>query len=518
MATVQPARRRRSEDRIPLVFPTRRPLRTAAALALSIGLAVVGVVGTWAAPLPAWLDAPIRAFGWPVDGQPNDPYFGFQTDLSAIDVGSAWIRTTGAPGVVVAVLDTGIDAANPEFAGRVVPGFNAVTGAADTTADFGPTTDDAGHGTHVAGTIAAAANNGTGIAGIAPSVSIMPIKVLGADGVGDFGGLIDGVDWAVTHGARIVTMSLGGPLQPQAVPFVQQTFDRAYAAGVVVVAASGNDGGSADEYPCNFGHVLCVGSTTSDGTAVSIFSTRTAALSLVAPGEQITSTLPGGGYGYGSGTSMATPHVTGAVALLRSLQPSLSPDDVAAYLTETARPLVAGGRNAASGYGLLQVGAAVNRLADTGAAGTPPPTATPTPTPGATPSPTPDPGAPPEAPSPDPAIGPVPAPILIVPSVTASSPRNGTRLVTRSVRPRITFSVPMAGVSIRTVTMKDLSRGRWVTIRVSYSAASRTATVTPVGRLASNHSYRITVGRVLSANEGTPLGRPFVFTFRTGYR
>jgi serine protease len=499
------------------VFPTRRPLRIASAIALSIGLALVGVVGTWAAPAPAWLDAPIRAFDWPVDGPPNDPYFGLQSDLAVIDVGSAWFRTTGAPAVVVAVLDTGIDAANPEFAGRLVPGFNAISGTADTPIDFGPTDDDAGHGTHVSGTIAAAANNATGIAGIAPSVSIMPVKVLGADGEGDFGGMIDGVDWAVTHGARIVTMSLGGPLQPEAVPFVQRTFDRAYAAGVVVVAASGNDGGSADQYPCNFGHVLCVGSTTSDGTAVSTFSTLTAALSLVAPGEQIASTLPGGGYGYGSGTSMATPHVTGAVALLRSLQPSLSPDDVAAYLTQTARPLVAGGRNSASGYGLLQVGAAVNRLADTVTG----PTPTPTPTPGVSPSPTPDPGvasAAPPSPSTDPGIGPVPEPILIVPSVTASSPRNGTRSVTRSVRPRISFSVPMAGVSTRTVRMKDLSRERWITIRVSYSAISRTATVTPVSRLEPNHSYRIIVGRVLSANEGTPLGRPFVFTFRTGYR
>ena len=518
--------RLRTEDRISIVFPTQsRPLRTAAALALSVALAVVGVAATWAAPLPAWLDAPIKAFGWPVDGPPNDPYYGLQTDLSPIGVGSAWIRTTGDSSVVVAVLDTGIDAANPEFAGRLVPGYNALTGAADAPADFGPTTDDAGHGTHVAGTIAAAANNATGIAGIAPSVSIMPIKVLGADGEGDFGGMIDGVDWAVAHGARIITMSLGGTLEPEAVTYVQRTFDRAYAAGAVVVAASGNDGGSIDQYPCNFSHVLCVGSTTNDGTAVSSFSTRTAGLALVAPGERIASTLPGGGYGYGSGTSMATPHVTGAVALLRSLQPNLSPDDVSANLTQTARPLVVGGRNPESGYGLLQVGAAIGLLADAGAGPTPTPTpgasASPSPGTSAAPSPTPDPGVPPSAPpssSPDPSLAPVPAPVLIIPSVTASSPRNGTRLVARAIRPRITFSVPMVGVSTRTITMKDLSRGRWVTIRVSYNAVSRTATVTPVSRLATNHSYRITVGRVLSANQGTPLGRPFVFTFRTGYR
>jgi hypothetical protein len=107
---------------------------------------------------------------------------------------------------------------------------------------------------------------------------------------------------------------------------------------------------------------------------------------------------------------------------------------------------------------------------------------------------------------------------LIVPTVTSSSPRNGTRSVVRSVRPRVAFSVPMTGVSTRTITMKDLSRGRWVRIRVSYSAAGRVATITPLSRLAANHSYRITVWRVLSASGSTPLSRPFVFTFRTGYR
>src|SRR6185503_17158900 len=128
------------------------------------------------------------------------------------------------------VLDSGIDSTNPEFSGRVVPGFNALTGVADTAANFAPTDDDAGHGTHVSGTIAAAADNGTGIVGIAPAVSIMPVKVLSGDGEGDFGNLIDGMDWAVAHGARIITMSLGGTLSPSAVAYVQHTFDSAYAS------------------------------------------------------------------------------------------------------------------------------------------------------------------------------------------------------------------------------------------------------------------------------------------------
>lgn len=500
-------------------MPAARGLRSAVALVLSLVVAIAGVGVASAAPEPDWLDAPIRAFGWPVDGPPNDPYFNLQTDLAPIGMAAAWTRTTGAASTIVAVLDTGLDASNPEFAGRIVPGFNAVTGVADTPGNLVPTNDGAGHGTHVSGTIAAAGDNGTGIVGIAPSISIMPIKVLGADGEGDFGQMIDGVNWAVAHGARIITMSLGGTLSPDAAAYVQHTFDGAYAAGAVVIAAAGNDGVVVNQYPCNFNHVICVGSATNDGTAVSTFSTRTNALALVAPGERIASTLPGGGYGYGSGTSMATPHVTGAVALLRTLRPAITPDEVFAGLTQTARPLDTGGRSPASGFGLLQVGAAVDRIAGPAPAGTPtpPPTpgasaaATPTSDPNATPTPAP-------SPTPDPSLDPVPESILVVPSITGASPHNGSRSVIRSARPRITFSVPMIGVSTRTITMKDLSRGRWVTIRVSYGASTRTATILPAVRLAPNHSYRVTVARVQSASQGAALDRPFVFTFRTGYR
>lgn len=515
------AGQRSFEDGTPIVTQSRpdsHGLRAIAALLFSGLLAIGAVGGTWAAPAAAGLDAPIRAFDWPSDGAPNDPYFGLQADLAPIGVAAAWATTTGAPTVVVAVLDTGIDASNTEFIGRIVPGFNALTGVADGPGDFGTTTDDNGHGTHVSGTIAAAANNAAGIAGIAPNVSIMPIKVLDADGEGDFGGMRDGLNWAVGHGARIITMSLGGTLNSSAIGLLQPTFTAAHSAGAIVIAASGNDGAAVDEYPCNFTYVICVGSTTKDGSAVSTFSTRTGGLALVAPGEQIASTVPGGGYGYGSGTSMATPHVTGAVALLRSIQPELTPDETLASLTQTARPLVTGGRNPDSGYGLLQVGAAVALLvsgATTTPSPTPTPTPTPTPDPNASPTPTPDPNA---TPTPDPSLNPVPAPVVIVPAVTTALPRNGTRSVPRAVRPRITFSVPMVGVSTSTIRMKDLSRGLWVTIRLSYSASSRTATIIPATRLAANHSYRIAVGGALAASGGTGLSRTYVITFRTGYR
>ena len=493
-----------------------RSLRGGLALALAAIVAIASVAGAWAAPIPNPRDAPIRAFGWPADGPPNDPYYGIQTDLVSIGVAAAWPRTTGNVGVVVAVLDTGVDASNTEFAGRIVPGFNALTGVAASPANHGPTADDAGHGTHVAGTIAAAGNNATGIVGIAPNVSVMPIKVLDSDGEGNFGHMVDGMTWAIDHGARIITMSLGGPLSPSSAATLQPMFNSAHSAGVVVVAASGNDGTMTTEYPCNFTHVICVGSTTNDGSVVSSFSTRTSALALVAPGEGIASTLPGNGYGYGSGTSMSTPHVTGAVALLRSFSPLMTADDVRTALIQTARPLTPGGHNPESGYGLLQVGAALDLIS--GGPG-PDPTPTPTPTPVGMPTPTPDPNATPTpTPTSDPAIGPAPTPELIVPAVSAASPRNGSRNVLRSVRPKITFTLPMTSISTQTIRMKDLSRGRWVTIRVSYRSSSRVVTITPRTRLAANHSYRITVGAVLTASGGAPLSRPFIFTFRTGYR
>jgi subtilisin family serine protease len=513
--------RRSAEDAQVLIDPATRPLlifpgswRAVAALLLAVLLATGGGAVASAATSASGLDAPIHAFDWPTDA-PNDTYYGIQTDLGAIGVPAAWLRTTGNAGVVVAVLDTGIDATHPEFTGRIVPGFDALTGRADTASDFAPTNDLEGHGTHVSGTIAATANNGAGIAGIAPNVLIMPIKVLDASGSGDFGGMVIGMNWAISHGARIITMSLGGTLKALEAADLQETIDAAYAAGAVVVAAAGNDAAAVDEYPCNFVHVICVGSATANGTAVSSFSTRTAALALVAPGENIASSIPGNQYAYGTGTSMATPHVTGAIALMRSLDSAISVDQIWTDLTQTAKPLVPGGRNSESGYGLLQVGAALDLMAG----GVPPvtPTPSPTPDPNASPTPTPDPNATP-IPTPDPNATPAATPAPVVPAVIGSSPRNGTRNVLRSTRPRLAFSVPMHGISTRTITMIDLSRGRRISIRISYGTSSLVATVVPAVRLASNHSYRILVSGITSASGGLPLNRTYAVTFRTGLR
>ncbi len=186
---------------------------------------------------------------------------------------------------------------------------------------------------------------------------------------------------------------------------------------------------------------------------------------------------------------MATPQVSGAVALLRSIRPELNPDDVLAALIGSARPLVTGGRNADSGFGLLQVAGAVDLVLGPGT-----------------------------GPLPVAATDPLAAPAPIAPSVIGVSPTAGSRVVARAARPQITFSVGISGVSTRNVTLKDVTTGRGVAIRVTYNATTKVVTILPRFKLAANHTYRITVVRVVSQADGTPIARGFSSTFMTGRR
>ena len=151
-------------------------------------------------------DAVVKASAWPADGSPSDPFYADQEDLEQVRVPEVWPTTIGDPSVVVAVIDSGVDLAHPDLAGvNVVSPRNEIWNNTDVT-------DDNAHGTHVAGTIVAQTDNATGIAGIAPGASLMPVKVLDESGMGFFSDILDGVDWARTHGADIINMSLGGIL------------------------------------------------------------------------------------------------------------------------------------------------------------------------------------------------------------------------------------------------------------------------------------------------------------------
>lgn len=236
--------------------------------------------------------------------------------------------TTGA-GVKVAVLDTGIDLSHPDLSPNLAAGVNVLNPRR-------PASDDNGHGTHVAGIIAAALN-GLGVMGTAPRARLYPVKVLDRHGAGLLSDIIKGLEWCVQQGIQVANLSLGSP---EGNATFAEAVARAAAAGVVVVAAAGNAGPGPDTlgYPARYPQTIAVGATTRDD-AVAGFSSRGAELDLVAPGDRITSTWLNGSYQELSGTSMAAPHVAGLAALLLEREPWLSPAQVKARLQTLARPL-----------------------------------------------------------------------------------------------------------------------------------------------------------------------------------
>lgn len=212
-----------------------------------------------------------------------------------------WDRTTGA-NVKVAVLDTGIDATHPDLAGTVDNSFDFVK-------DTAGGTDIYGHGTHVAGVIAAAKND-TGIIGESYEARLLSAKVLADDGTGYVSDIVEGLTWAQQQGARVINLSLGTTYDSR---LLREAITNAVNAGIVVVAAAGNTNGGAMTYPAAYSSVISVGATDKSDRLAS-FSAIGA--TVVAPGVTITSTLPGSRYAAWSGTSMAAPHVAAAAALL----------------------------------------------------------------------------------------------------------------------------------------------------------------------------------------------------------
>lgn len=272
----------------------------------------------------------VKAYGLPTTGfkglgiNVNDPMYGQQYAPQLVNAPEAWSVTRGA-GVTVAVIDTGVDGTHPEFRGRMVEGYNA-------TNRSGNAKDDNGHGTHVAGIVAAAANNGAGMVGIAPEAKVMPIKVLAADGSGSDAEVADGIVWAADHGAQVINMSLGGPGESQV---LADAVAYALKKGVPVIAAMGNDGTNEKSYPAGYPGVLAVGATDAKDAAAD-FSQWGDWISVSAPGVQILSTFPTykctlNEYGFPQdyavldGTSMATPAVAGLAALVKAKYASLTP-------------------------------------------------------------------------------------------------------------------------------------------------------------------------------------------------
>lgn len=238
---------------------------------------------------------------------PNDPSFGSQWALQKIAAGFAWDVNQGDSGVVIAIIDTGVDLDHPDLADKLVAGYDFVN--LDTVAD-----DDNGHGTHCAGIASARTNNGLGIAGVGFNCSLMPIKALNSSGSGTYSAIINGIIWATDNGANVISMSLGGSSGSSA---LQEAVNYATERGVVVVAAAGNSNTSSPMYPAYYENCIAVGSTDSFDNKSS-FSNYGTWVDVAAPGSGIYSTYVGGGYATLSGTSMATPHVAGLAGLLWS--------------------------------------------------------------------------------------------------------------------------------------------------------------------------------------------------------
>ena len=269
-----------------------------------------------------------------------------------LDGQAAWALADSAKGAVVAVLDTGIDAGHPELRGALWtnPGEIANNGADDDAngwvddihgADFvrgdGAPDDEEGHGTHIAGLIAAAHDN-AGIAGLAPGSGIMAVKVLDGARSGTASRAADGIRYALANGADVINVSVNGDTAGQALTDAVAAAD---AAGVPVVASAGNDGRDLDarpSYPASFdaSTVLAVAGAGQDGLLASFSNFGARTVDVAAPGEEIVSTAPGRGYATRSGTSMAAPYASATLALMRGARPDLSGAQLVATLRATS--------------------------------------------------------------------------------------------------------------------------------------------------------------------------------------
>ncbi|WP_240419817.1 S8 family serine peptidase [Paenibacillus periandrae] len=277
----------------------------------------------------------------------DDPLAGKQSYLKQIHAEEAWDTVKENTNLTIAIVDTGVDLNHPDLVANLVPGVNLINSKRTPQ-------DDNGHGTNVAGVVAAAGNNDTGITGILWKARIMPIKALESDGSGGEAKLAEGIRYAVDHGAKIVVLSLG--LNKYST-LMSETVKYAEEHDVLLVAATGNEGNSV-KYPAAYATVLAVGGMTAD-RAADVRSNKGMEIDLVAPWDVFTTAL-GGSYEYKDGTSMAAPQAAAVAALAWSRHPELQAYQIRQLLRQTADNLGSPGWNASTGYGLLRADRAVN--------------------------------------------------------------------------------------------------------------------------------------------------------------
>ena len=328
---------------------------------------------------------------------PNDPFYPRQWHFPPIQAPAAWEITHGG-GVTVAIVDSGISKGTDLTCHSFVHDYNAITDQSGP----GSADDDYGHGTHVAGTVAQCTNNALGVAGVAFGARLMPVKVLDSNGTGYTGNVAQGIDWARTHNADVINLSLAGPCNGQgwpdcSFPIVNDAIKAAADDDIFIVAAAGNLNQSSVGTPANHPDAVAVAAVDYSLNRAP-YSNRGSALSVSAPGGDLTRDENNDGYADGvlqqtfdnhgawgywfyEGTSMASPHVAGAAAMLRALFPQATRQQIQSALETTALDRGAPGFDTDYGYGVIQIADAINALGQQFPTPTPTPTLTPSPTP-----------------------------------------------------------------------------------------------------------------------------------------
>ena len=297
--------------------------------------------------LERWMNEPDVGYVHPnqqvqLQAVPNDELYGEQSHLRQIRAPDGWDIITENTNITIAIVDTGIDLEHPDLQANLVAGVNLVSPGEKPQ-------DDHGHGTNVAGVIAASGNNATGVAGLLWKARIMPVKAIEADGLGEEDKLGEGIRYAVDNGAKIVVLCVG---LKRYSPYLQEVAQYAESRGVLLVSATGKEG-AAGQYPAAYPSVLAVGGVGSNNT-VMLESNYGPEVDIVAPWRVYTTAL-GGGYEPNQGTSMAAPQAAGAAALLWAKFPNMRPYEIRSMLQQTAQDIESRGWDPYAGYGLLRV-------------------------------------------------------------------------------------------------------------------------------------------------------------------
>jgi thermitase len=289
-------------------------------------------------------------------GYPNDEMFEKQYAHKLTSSQAGWAIQKGNADMVLAIVDTGVDLKHPDLAAKLIKGYDFVDKDEDPN-------DGQGHGTHCAGISAALTDNKIGVAGYAPGVKVMPVRVLDNRGSGTWADVAAGIAYAADNGAKVISLSLGGGSDSAV---VGDAVRHALSKDAVVVAAMGNSGREQKSYPAAYPGVVAVGATDSSDARAS-FSQYGPWISVSAPGVNILSTfptyasgMPSKDYGSISGTSMATPAVAGLAALVRSQFPALTQEQVKAHLEATSDDRGDAGFDKYYGHGRVNVAKALS--------------------------------------------------------------------------------------------------------------------------------------------------------------